>query len=80
MTTITSQQYIVNQIKSYYDSNNYLKIEEIITTISDYKDILQYIPNEVLIQLSTQFKNRYKYEEKNNESYIDIITNAIKKK
>lgn len=78
MTTITSQQYIAQQIESYYDSNNYLKIEEIITAISDYKDVLQYIPNKVLIQLSTQFKNRYKYEEKSDEDVISIIINAIK--
>jgi len=78
MTTITSQQYIAQQIESYYDSNNYLKIEEIITAISDYKDVLQYIPNEVLIQISTQFKYRYKYEEKSDEDVISIIINAIK--
>lgn len=78
MTTITSQQYIAQQIESYYDSDNYLKIEEIITAISDYKDVLQYIPNKVLIQLSTQFKNRYKYQEKSDEDVISIIINAIK--
>ncbi len=78
MTTITSQQYIAQQIESYYDSDNYLKIEEIITAISDYKDVLQYIPYKVLQKISERFQNKYNYHKKSDESYIDIIISAIK--
>ena len=77
MSTITCYEYLAKQIENYYIENEFLKIEEIITRVSDYKQILEHVSNYTLNKLAKTFKAKYNYKKSSNESIIDIIVNSI---
>lgn len=74
----TSHQFIAKLVESHIDNNNYVFIEDIITTVSDYKNIFDFVSDKYMTQLVDIFKHKYNYNVISGQSKIDFIANAIK--